>query len=259
MTTASTALPTRSADGWQRDRVRRSALVAAADAASHHPDPVVLTGIVAANGWDEAFGGLSALAEAARTQWWLGLLARLDASMDDDLSDMSPAAREAAVVRAWAAHQRQSGGYLVLADLADLAHLADLADLADLAHLADLADLAHLADLADLSGRTGDNGGAHRDATDRRFARLLALFAGRAQDWDDEDAAAAAGMALVEFLSASPSAGLSAPRSDPLSATKQEAHAHRLLIGRAIRRCRVGSLPRLTVAGRSDRSHRPGR
>jgi hypothetical protein len=113
-----------------------------------------------------AFADPVDLALATQNDWWLALLARVDAALDDDLSGMAPNARLAAVAGAWAAQVGETPGSLALAAL-------------------------------------GAGDVRHR-ATGRRYARLLALFAGRADVTDDADTAADAGVALVHELCGSP-------------------------------------------------------
>ena len=113
-----------------------------------------------------AFANPVDIALASQNDWWLALLARVDAELDDDLSGIAPEARYAAIDRAWTAQVQETPGSLALAALA-----AD--------------DVRHR-------------------ATGRRYARVLALFAGRADVADDGDRAADAGVALVHELCRSP-------------------------------------------------------
>jgi hypothetical protein len=113
-----------------------------------------------------AFANPVDIALATQNDWWLALLARVDAELDDDLSGVAPEARYAAVDRAWTAQVHETPGSLALAALA-------------------AGDVRHR-------------------ATGRRYARLLALFAGRADVADDGDRAADAGVALVHELCGSP-------------------------------------------------------
>lgn len=138
--------------GWERHRARQRALAAAAATRSSRRAGAV-------------FSGPTDLAAAAQKEWWLGLLARVDAGLDDDLAAMSLDARYAAVRDAWAAQVREAPGYLELAALG-----------------------------------AGDDGHA---TTGRRYARLLALFSGRADAADDFERAADVGLDLVRELSAS--------------------------------------------------------
>ncbi len=112
-----------------------------------------------------AFEGLADLARAAQEEWWREVLARVDAGLDDDLAAMAPGARYQVIRDAWAAQIREDPGYLKLAAM-----------------------------------------GAGHDrhaATGRRYARLLALFSGRADVEDDVERAADAGLDLVRELSPS--------------------------------------------------------
>ncbi|MDP9073456.1 MAG: hypothetical protein M3N98_04625 [Actinomycetota bacterium] len=95
---------------------------------------------------------------AAHTQWWLGLLGRLDADLEDDLDGMEPAIRLDVVRRAWREQQWDMPAVPVGAD-----------------------DPAIQADRL-------------------RYLRLLALFAGRAGVGDPDQAAAGAGLELVEEM-----------------------------------------------------------
>ncbi|MDQ1419558.1 MAG: hypothetical protein QOJ52_1520 [Acidimicrobiaceae bacterium] len=104
------------------------------------------------------------LAGAAQDAWWHAVLARVDATLDDDMSAMAPEARRGAVRDAWAAQLCATPGYLPLAALG-----------------------------------AGDR---DHDARERRYARVLALFAGAADVADDADVAAEAGLDLVRQLSA---------------------------------------------------------
>ena len=113
-----------------------------------------------------AFANPLDLALATQNDWWLALLARVDADLDDDLSGIAPEARYAAIDRAWTAQVQETPGSLALAALA--------------------------------------SGDVRHQATGRRYARLLALFAGRADITDDGDTAADAGVALVHELCGSP-------------------------------------------------------
>ena len=150
--------------GWERHRTRQRALEAAAAAAPTAPTAIAAP-TAATPAAPTVFSGPTDLAAAAQREWWLGVLARVDASLDDDLAAMSLDARYDAVRDAWAAQVREAPGYLELAALG-----------------------------------AGNDGHAR---TGRRYARLLALFSGRADVADDLERAADVGLDLVREVSAS--------------------------------------------------------
>jgi hypothetical protein len=145
--------------GWAGYRLRKSALAAAAAAAAIDAD---VEATLENGAWADAFGGRLELARAAQDYWWLGLLGRLDASFDDDLSAVSPADRYTVLVRAWRSHSREASGHWSLAALGD--------------------------------------GDSRHAAAGSRYHRVLALFAGRAEAADDCDVACSAGRDLVREL-----------------------------------------------------------
>lgn len=113
-------------------------------------------------GGSGAYAGALDLAAAAQSEWWLGVLGRLDAGLEDDIAAVPARARSDAVRQAWAAQCRATPGYPAVAAFG-----------------------------------AGD---AKHQAAGRRYARLLALFAGAATIADDEETATAAGWALVRNL-----------------------------------------------------------
>ena len=150
-------------EGLARYRLEQRALAVAAAAAAGGVEGIETT--LAAMGWSDVLPDRLAIATAAQREWWQGLLARVDAGLDDDLAGMTPAARTAAVRAAWSEQRRDAASHLLLSSLGA--------------------------------------GTVEHDAAERRFARLLALFAGTATVVDDFEAAADVGLALVRELGGS--------------------------------------------------------
>jgi hypothetical protein len=117
-----------------------------------------------------AFASLAELALAAQEHWWQRLLARIDAAAPDDIGATPATTRQRGVEQAWIAQRHDASGYLALAEM-------------------------------------GAGDPAHASA-ERRYARVLALFAGRAAVTDSPEEATAAGVDLVRELRALPTADL---------------------------------------------------
>jgi hypothetical protein len=145
-----------------RYRRRQWALAGAAAAAEAAVFPDEIEAVLARPDLRQEFAGVLDVAEAAQEEWWHRVLARVDASVDDDLGVMAPDARCAAARGAWAAQHEATPGYLVLATLG-----------------------------------AGD---ASHESRERRYAQLLARYAGTASAADDDERAADAGLDLVGEL-----------------------------------------------------------
>jgi hypothetical protein len=164
--------------------IQRALSLAAAEAAAGHLDGRI-EATLAAQGCGHLFADRAELAAAAQSHWWLRLLGRLDCLLDDDPASVPAESRAAAIQQGWRTTVAELPGYLALA--------------------------------ASAAGEVTVRRGA------LRYARLLALFAGRATVDDDPMFAARAGLSLVKELSAATAPAASAPPWPPARPTIRRA------------------------------------